>query len=47
MDASMGSVRETREFIVHPDDIKQNLLSGEAYLCSKVDGFSCQKINNE
>lgn len=44
MDASMGSVRETREFIVHPDDIKQNLLSGEAYLCSKVDGFSCQKI---
>lgn len=40
----LGSVRETREFIVHPDDIKQHLGTGEAYLCSKVDGFQFDKI---
>jgi hypothetical protein len=43
-DTGLGSVRDVREFIVHPDDIKQRLGTGEAYFCSKVGGFSFDKI---
>jgi len=40
----VGSIRETREFFVHPDTLKQSLLAGEGFLCTKVGGFSCEKI---
>ena len=40
----MGSVRRVKEFIVHPDDIKQGLAVGEAFLVSKVSRFYRDKI---
>lgn len=40
----MGSVRQNKEFIIHPDSIKQSLRAGEAYLVSKVDGFRVERI---
>jgi GTPase SAR1 family protein len=40
----LGSVRRVKEFIVHPDDIKQNLPVGEAFFISKVGGFYQDKI---
>lgn len=33
-----GSIRKTREFIFHPDDIK-NLATGEAFVVSKDKNF--------
>lgn len=43
-DGQMGTVKQKKEFIVHPDDIKQSLKTGEAYLVSKVNGFRKDKI---
>lgn len=40
----MGTVRRNREFIVHPDQIKQELKVGEAFFVSKVNGFEWGKI---
>jgi len=40
----MGSVRQSKEFIVHPDVIKQELHTGEVIFVSKVDGFRQDKI---
>lgn len=40
-EAGLGSVRINKEFLVHPDSIKQGLSVGEAYLVSKVGGFRC------
>ncbi len=39
----IGSVRETREFLVHPDKIKR-LNTGEAILVRKASGFGVEKI---
>ena len=40
----MGSVRRNKEFIIHPDSIKQNLQPGEAFYISKVGRFKAEKI---
>lgn len=43
-DAQMGSVRVNKEFIVHPDQIKQGLGAGECFSVGKVGNFAMQKI---
>lgn len=43
-DAGLGSVRYNKEFIVHPDRIKQELQTGEAFYISKVGRFGWDKI---
>jgi conjugal transfer pilus assembly protein TraD len=40
----LGSVREVREFMIHPDAIKQELKIGEAFYITKVDGFRFEKV---
>lgn len=40
----LGSVRRNKEFIVHPDAIKQELQPGEAFYFSKVGKFVSDKI---
>jgi len=40
----MGSVRRNKEFIIHPDSIKQDLQPGEAFYISKVGRFRSEKI---
>lgn len=40
----MGSVRRNKEFIVHPDAIKQELQPGEAFYITKVGRFQQDKI---
>lgn len=44
MDAGLGSVRQNKEFIVHPDAIKQGLQTGEAFYVTKVGGFRRDKV---
>jgi type IV secretory pathway TraG/TraD family ATPase VirD4 len=39
----LGSIRETKEFIVHPDEIKK-LHTGEAILLQKASGFRVNRI---
>lgn len=39
----LGSVRQTKEFIVHPDEIKR-LGTGEAILLRKASGFKVERI---
>lgn len=43
-DAAMGSVSRNKEFIVHPDAIKQGLQTGEAFYISKVGKFQQDKV---
>lgn len=43
-DAAMGSVRRNKEFIVHTDDIKQGLQTGEAFYITKIGKFRKDKI---
>ena len=43
-DASMGSVRRNKEFIVHPDAIKRGLQAGEVFYITKVGEFIQDKI---
>jgi hypothetical protein len=43
-DAAMGSVRRNKEFIIHPDDIKQGLQAGEAFYITKIGKFRQDKI---
>ena len=40
----LGSVRRTKEFFVHPDDIKQTLEAGDAFYVTKVGGFALDKV---
>lgn len=40
----LGTVKRNREFIVHPDEIKQGLKVGEAFYTSKVRRFEWNKI---
>jgi hypothetical protein len=41
---SAGSIRSTKEYIIHPNQIKQELATGEAFYVSKVNGFTNDKI---
>jgi conjugal transfer pilus assembly protein TraD len=43
-DAAMGTVKCNKEFIVHPDEIKQGLQTGEAFYITKVGKFRKDKI---
>lgn len=43
-DAGVGTIGHTKEFIVHPDEIKQGLRTGEAFCASKVGGFGWEKV---
>jgi conjugal transfer pilus assembly protein TraD len=43
-DAAMGTVKSNKEFIVHPDEIKQGLQTGEAFYITKVGKFRKDKI---
>ena len=43
-DKGVGTIGHTKEFIVHPDDIKQKLKTGEAYCVSKVENFGWEKV---
>lgn len=40
----MGSVKVNKEYIVHPDAIKQGLGVGEAFYVTKVGGFGVDKV---
>ncbi|WP_218813552.1 type IV secretory system conjugative DNA transfer family protein [Rickettsiella endosymbiont of Dermanyssus gallinae] len=40
----MGSVKRNKSFIIHPDSIKQELQSGEAFYISKVNKFQHKKV---
>lgn len=41
---SLGTVRSTKEYIIHPDSIKQKLDIGEAFYITKVNGFKSDKV---
>jgi hypothetical protein len=43
-DAGVGTIAETKKFIVHPDQIKQELRTGEAFCVSKVGQFAWEKV---
>lgn len=43
-ESGMGSVRRNKEFIVHPDAIKQDLQVGEAFYVSKICKFAQDKV---
>lgn len=43
-DAGVGTIGYTKEYIVHPDQIKQGLQMGEAYCVSKVGQFGWEKV---
>lgn len=43
-ESGMGTVKRNKEFIVHPDEIKQNLKIGEAFYVTKVEKFKWNKI---
>jgi hypothetical protein len=40
----LGTVRSTKEYIIHPDSIKQELNIGEAFYVTKVNGFRSDKV---
>lgn len=42
--SGLGSVRQNKEFIVHPDAIKQGLQTGEAFYITKVDRFKYDRV---
>lgn len=44
LDSGMGSVRRNKEFIIHPDVIKQGLSTGEAFYVTKVGKFGQHKV---
>ncbi len=43
-DTGMGTLKYNKEFIVHPDAIKQELRTGEAFYISKVGEFKYDKV---
>jgi len=43
-DSTVGTVKRDREFIIHPDQIKQSLDIGEAFYITKIDGFRWEKV---
>jgi hypothetical protein len=40
----LGSVRSNKEFIIHPDNIKQELQAGDAFVITKVGRFKMDKV---
>jgi hypothetical protein len=40
----LGTVKSNKEFIIHPDWIKQNLQTGEAFYVTKVEKFRWDKV---
>lgn len=42
--AQLGTLKYCKEFMVHPDEIKQNLGTGEAFLITKVGAFKQDKV---
>jgi type IV secretory pathway TraG/TraD family ATPase VirD4 len=43
---NLGSLSRNKSFIVHPDDIKQGLKTGEAYFATKVGKYNVEKNNS-
>ena len=43
-EVKLGTVRVGKEFIIHPDEIKQGLRVGEAFYISKAGGFLQDKV---
>jgi len=43
-EASLGSVRPDKTYVIHPESIKRGLGTGEAYYVSKVEGFRWDKV---
>jgi type IV secretory pathway TraG/TraD family ATPase VirD4 len=43
-EAGLGTVRQSKEFIVHPDTIKQKLQTGEVLYMKKVNGFHWDRV---
>lgn len=43
-EGGLGSVRVNKEFIIHPDAIKQSLQTGEAFYVTKVGRFKQDKV---
>lgn len=43
-DGRLGTVRVNKEYIVHPEEIKQGLQVGEAFYVSKVRGVQWEKV---
>lgn len=43
-DSGMGSVRVNKEFIIHPDAVKQELQAGETFYVTKVSNFFQDKV---
>lgn len=41
---NVGSVRADKKFIIHPEQIKKDLSTGEAFFVSKIDNFLWAKI---
>lgn len=41
---SMGSVRVNKDYLIHPDEIKRGLRTGEAFYVSKVKGFRWERV---
>ncbi len=42
--ASLGSVRSDKTYIIHPESIKKELDTGEAYIVTKLGGFQWHKV---
>lgn len=42
--SNLGSLSKNKAFIVHPDDIKQRLKTGEAYFATKINKLNIKKI---
>jgi len=42
--SGVGTLRRHKEFIIHPDQIKQRLQPGEAFYITKVDEFRWDKV---
>lgn len=43
-ESGMGSVRKNKEFIIHPDAIKQELDTGDVFYITKVGGFKQDRV---
>jgi len=43
-DGGLGSVRVNKEYIVHPDSIKQELKTGEVFYVTKVEEFRSDQV---
>lgn len=44
IEATLGSVRPDKTYVIHPESIKQGLGTGEAYVVSKIGKFGWDKV---